>query len=57
MENKKIKIELTLDELDIIINDIWYWDYEYDLSENEIKLAKKLEQIKSDFLKEENNGN
>ena len=40
MENKKIKIELTPNELDIVINDIDYWVNEHDSTYGEDELLK-----------------
>jgi len=45
IKNKKIKIELTLDELKIIIDCIGYCTYEYNESSSEHELLKKLEKI------------
>lgn len=43
--NKKIKIELTLDEIYTIIDIINAWDYEDNLSWKEIDLLDKLLEI------------
>lgn len=48
IKNKKIKIELTLDELKIIIYCIEGWEDEYNLSDAEIELLKKLGKIKKE---------
>lgn len=45
MENKKIKIELTLDEIHTIIDIINAWDYEDSLSWKELDLLDKLLKI------------
>lgn len=45
MESKKIKVELTLDEIYTIIDIINAWDYEDSLSGKEIDLLDKLLEI------------
>lgn len=45
MKNKKIKIELTLDEVQTIIDCINAWDYEDSLSWKELDLLDKLLKI------------